>query len=67
MIAAIVLCCSIVFFLQFFVPYCRSVIAASIAHVLSPEVRDVTGLTIAGVGRRFPPRGPTSAPLPRSP
>jgi hypothetical protein len=53
MIAAIVLCCSIVFFLQFFVPYCRSVIAASIGHVLSPEVQDVTGLTSPASGEDF--------------
>jgi len=53
MIAALVLGCSIVFFLQFFVPYCRSVIAASCGHVLSPEVRDVTGLTNPASGEDF--------------
>jgi len=53
MIAALVLGCSIVFFLQFFVPYCRSVIAASSNHVLSPEVRDVTGLTNPASGEYF--------------
>ena len=53
MIAVIVLCCSIVFFLQFFVPYCRSVIAASSSHVLSPEVQDVTGLTTPASGEDF--------------
>jgi len=53
MITALVLGCSIVFFLQFFVPYCRSVIAASCGHVLSPEVRDVTGLTNPASGEDF--------------
>src|SRR5580692_6122215 len=53
MIAAIVLGCSIVFFLQFFVPYCRSLIAASSNHVLSPEVQDVTGLTTPASGEDF--------------
>jgi hypothetical protein len=53
MIATIVLGCSIIFFLQFFVPYCRSLIAASSSHVLSPEVRDVTGLTTPASGEDF--------------
>ena len=53
MIAAIILGCSIVFFLQFFVPYCRSLIAASSNHVLSPEVQDVTGLTSPASGEDF--------------
>ena len=53
MIAALVLGCSIIFFLQFFVPYCRSLIAASSSHVLSPEVQDVTGLTTPASGEDF--------------
>jgi hypothetical protein len=53
MIAALVLACSILFFLQFFVPYCRSLIAASSHHVLSPEVQDVTGLTNPASGEDF--------------
>src|SRR6201986_141364 len=53
MIAALILGCSIVFFLQFFVPYCRSLIAASSHHVLSPEVQDVTGLTNPASGEDF--------------
>jgi hypothetical protein len=53
MIAALVLACSIVFFLQFFLPYCRSLIAASSNHVLSPEVQDVTGLTSPASGEDF--------------
>lgn len=54
MIAALILGCSLIFFLQFFVPYCRSLIAASSNHVLSPEVQDVTGLTIPASGEDFP-------------
>ena len=53
MIAALVLACSIIFFLQFFVPYCRSLISASSNHVLSPEVQDVTGLTSPASGEDF--------------
>ena len=53
MIAALILGCSIVFFLQFFVPYCRSLIAASSRHVLSPEVQDVTGLSTPASGEDF--------------
>jgi len=53
MIAALVLACSIIFFLQFFLPYCRSLIAASSNHVLSPEVQDVTGLTSPASGEDF--------------
>jgi hypothetical protein len=52
-IAAIILGCSIIFFLQFFVPYCRSLISASSNHVLSPEVQDVTGLTSPASGEDF--------------
>jgi hypothetical protein len=54
MIAALVLASSIIFFLQFFVPYCRSLIAASSHHVLSPEVQDVTALTTPASGEDFP-------------
>ena len=53
MIAAIILVCSIAFFLQFFVPYCRSLIASSAAHVLSPEVQDVTGIGTQPAGDDF--------------
>lgn len=53
MIAALVLGCSIIFFLQFFVPYCRSLISASSNHVLSREVQDVTGLTSPASGEDF--------------
>jgi hypothetical protein len=53
MIAAIILVCSVVFLLQFFVSYCRSLIAASIKHPLSAEVQDVTGITSAARGDDF--------------
>jgi hypothetical protein len=53
MMAAIILVCSLAFFLQFFVPYCRSVIASSAGHVLSPEVRDVTGINTQAAGDDF--------------
>jgi hypothetical protein len=53
MMAAIILVCSVAFFLQFFVPYCRSLIASSAGHVLSPEVQDVTGITTQAAGDDF--------------
>ncbi|MGB7283248.1 MAG: hypothetical protein WBE13_13375 [Candidatus Acidiferrum sp.] len=53
MIAAIILVCSIVFLLQFFVSYCRSLIAASIKHPLSAEVQDVTGIRREATGDDF--------------
>ena len=45
MMAALILACSVVFLLQFFVSYCRSLIAASARQVLSAEVQDVTGIS----------------------
>jgi hypothetical protein len=53
MTAALFLVCSIVFLLQFFVSYCRSLIAASVKHELSAEVRDVTGLSASTSGEDF--------------
>ena len=53
MMAGIILVCSVVFLLQFFVSYCRSLIAASIKHPLSPEVQDVTGIKNAATGEDF--------------
>lgn len=53
MMAGIILVCSMVFLLQFFVSYCRSLIAASIKHPLSPEVQDVTGIKNAATGDDF--------------
>lgn len=53
MIAALILSCSIVFLLQFFVSYCRSLIAASAKHALSPEAQDVTGILSSASGEDF--------------
>jgi hypothetical protein len=53
MMAAIILVCSVVLLLQFFVSYCRSLIAASAKQVLSPEVQDVTGIQKAASGEDF--------------
>jgi hypothetical protein len=53
MMAAIILVCSVVFLLQFFVSYCRSLIAASVKHPLSAEVQDVTGIKTAASGEDF--------------
>jgi hypothetical protein len=44
MMAAFILACSIIFLLQFFISYCRSLIAASAREQLSQEVQEVTGL-----------------------
>ncbi len=53
MMAAIILVFSVVFLLQFFVSYCRSVIAASVKHPLSAEVQDVTGIKSTATGEDF--------------
>jgi hypothetical protein len=53
MMGAIIFVCSVIFLLQFFVSYCRSLIAASVKHELSPEVRDVTGLSHVASGEDF--------------
>jgi hypothetical protein len=53
MMAAIILACSVVFLLQFFVSYCRSLIAASVKQALSPEVQDVTGISTSASGEDF--------------
>ena len=53
MMAALILVASVVALLQFFVSYCRSLIAASMKHPLSPEVQDVTGITSVAAGEDF--------------
>jgi len=45
MIASLILVVSIAFFVQFFVFYTRSLIAASCKHALSESVREITGIT----------------------
>lgn len=49
MIAAVIFALSFFALLQFFVFYCRSVIAASRNEMLSPQARDVTGISGANV------------------
>jgi hypothetical protein len=53
MMAGIIFVCSVTFLLQFFVSYCRSLIAASAKQPLSLEVQDVTGITKAASGEDF--------------
>ena len=53
MMAAIILVCSVAFFLQFFVWYCRSIIAISAKQTLSPEVQEVTGIQRTASGEDF--------------
>ena len=53
MMAGIILVCSVALLLQFFVSYCRSLIAASIRQPLSAEVQDVTGIKDAAAGDDF--------------
>ena len=51
--AIFILVCSVAFLLQFFVWYCRSLIAASAAQPLTPEVQDVTGISRNASGEDF--------------
>jgi hypothetical protein len=53
MMAAIILALSVAALLQFFVSYCRSLIAASVKHALSAEVQDVAGLVNRASGEDF--------------
>jgi hypothetical protein len=53
MMAAFILACSVIFLLQFFISYCRSLIAASVREPLSQEVQDVTGMTRAATEEEF--------------
>ena len=53
MMAAFILVCSVVLLLQFFVSYCRSLIAASSRQTLSPEVQDVTGIQRTASGEDY--------------
>jgi hypothetical protein len=50
MIAAIILAVSTAALLQFFVPYCRSLIAASGAQPFSDQLREVTGIWNGEIG-----------------
>jgi hypothetical protein len=53
MMAGIIFVCSVTFLLQFFVSYCRSLIAASAKQPLSREVQDVTGISDGASGDDF--------------
>ena len=53
MMAAFILACSVIFLLQFFISYCRSLIAASVREPLSQEVQEVTGMTQAATEEEF--------------
>jgi hypothetical protein len=53
MMAGFIFVCSVILLLQFFVSYCRSLIAASAKQSLSPEVRDVAGIPRAASGEDF--------------
>jgi len=44
MMAAFIFAVSLVTLMMFFVSYCRSLVASSVHHALSTEVRDVTGI-----------------------
>jgi hypothetical protein len=45
MMAAVILVCSLVLMLQFFISYCRSLIAATAKEPLPIEVQEVTGIS----------------------
>ena len=53
MMAAVILVCSLVLMLQFFVSYCRSLIAASAKEQLPLEVQEVTGISTAAAPEDF--------------
>jgi len=53
MTATIILVCSVVILAQFFVSYCRSLLASSAKKSLSPEVQEVTGISSAASGEDF--------------
>ena len=53
MMAAFILACSIVFLLQFFISYCRSLIAASAREQVSQEVQEVTGMSRPATEEEF--------------
>jgi len=53
MTAGIILVCSIVLLLQFFVSYCRSLLASSAKKALSLEVQEVTGISAGACGEDF--------------
>lgn len=53
MMATLIFALSLAALLQFFVSYCRSVIAASARRALSPDVQEVIGITKSTTGADF--------------
>ena len=53
MMAALIFVFSLATLMMFFVSYCRSMTASSSRHVLSEEVRDVTGIQSPASGRDY--------------
>jgi hypothetical protein len=53
MMASLILVFSLATLLMFFVSYCRSLMALSSRHMLSREVRDVTGIASGASGSDF--------------
>jgi hypothetical protein len=51
--ATVIFLISVAALLQLFISYCRSLIATSIKHPLSAEVRDVTGIPNSASGEDF--------------
>lgn len=54
--AAVILAASLAALLQFFGIYCRSLLAASVARPLSPEIQEVTGISSGTAGPEDFPR-----------
>jgi len=53
MMAVFILACSIIFLLQFFISYCRSLIASSVREPISQEVQEVTGMSRPATEEEF--------------
>ena len=53
MMAVFILACSIIFLLQFFISYCRSLIASSVREPISQEVQEVTGMARPAAEEEF--------------
>jgi hypothetical protein len=53
MMAAFIFVFSVAALLQFFISYCRSLIAASVKQPLSPEAQDVTGISREASGEDY--------------
>ncbi|MGB7847945.1 MAG: hypothetical protein WBL63_20200 [Candidatus Acidiferrum sp.] len=53
MMAAIIFVVSLATLMMFFVSYCRSLMASSSRHLVSREVREVTGISVLASGRDF--------------